>query len=84
MVTLLHMIAIAVNQAAFGRGTGFVLLSGVSCTGTESSLLSCGHYGIGVHYYCLHSDDVGVVCPTCKSCTSYLVHKIFTSELLLK
>ena len=58
----LHTIAIAVFDAAFGQGSGPVLLSGVRCSGTESSLLSCSH-GVA---YCSHSSDAGVVCPPCK------------------
>ena len=66
MVTFHYLIGVAVRQAAFGQGIGFVLLSYVGCTGSESSLLSCSH-GIGVTY-CSHYQDAGVVCPTCKSC----------------
>ena len=68
-MTFLYIIGIAVRsrRAAFGQGTGFVLLSYVGCTGSESSLLSCSHSGIGVTY-CSHYQDAGVVCPTCKSC----------------
>ena len=62
-ILILHTIAIAVRRAAFGQGTGLVLLSGVRCTGTESSLLSCSH-GVA---YCSHCFDAGVVCPSCKS-----------------
>ena len=56
---------VAVSYAGFGRGTGQILLDDLRCTGTESSLLSCSHSGIGVTY-CSHSNDAGVVCPTCK------------------
>ena len=62
---------VAVSYAAFGRGTGSILLDDVGCTGTESSLLSCSHIGIGVHN-CGHSEDAGVVCPSCKLYTSVL------------
>jgi len=60
----LFIAAIAVTRAAFGQGTGPVYLNSVGCTGTESSLLSCSHSGIGVT--CSHSADAGVVCPSCK------------------
>ena len=60
----LYALAIAVYQAGFEQGTGPVLLNGVRCTGTESSLLSCSHDGIG-RAYCSHSQDAGVVCPPC-------------------
>ena len=56
--------AVAVSQDAFGQGTGPILLDS-GCTGTESSLLSCSHIGVGFHH-CRGSVDAGVVCPTCK------------------
>ena len=65
MIIFLYTIAIAVNQAAFGQGTGPVLLSNVRCSGTESSLLSCSHDETYL-YRCLHDNDAGVVCPPCK------------------
>ena len=49
-------------QHSFGRGTGFVFLNYVSCTGAESSLLSCRINRVGENYC---SRDAGVVCP-CK------------------
>ena len=64
LLLFLHTIAFAVFFAAFGQGTGPVLLGYVRCTGTESSLLSCSHRAV----YCLHFQDAGVVCPPCKSC----------------
>ena len=58
-------VAIAMSQAAFGQGTGQILLDHVGCSGYESSLLSCNHRGIGVHG-CSHYEDAGVVCQPCK------------------
>ena len=60
----LFLAALAVIRATFGRGTGPIYLSSVGCTGTESSLVSCSHSGIGVTY-CSHYSDAGVVCPSC-------------------
>ena len=65
ILIFLHTIAIAVFDAGFGQGTGPVFLDGVRCTGNESSLLSCSRSGTPS---CSHSSDVGVVCPSCKSC----------------
>ena len=47
---------------------GPILLDDVGCRGTESSLLQCGHRGIGVHN-CSHYEDAGVRC-TGKNVTS--------------
>ena len=58
-----------------GQGTGPLLLSYVTCTGTESSLLSCSRTGTYLHR-CSHIYDAGVVCPPCKYC-SYLIFFIF-------
>ena len=58
-------VAIAMSRAAFGQGTGQILLDNVGCGGYEFSLLSCSHRGIGVNY-CGHHEDAGVVCQPCK------------------
>ena len=74
--------------ASFGRGTGPILLNVVGCTGTESSLLNCSHRDMDYYFYyfpysyyfdCLYDNNVGVVCPSCKSCFNT---KVVTSELL--
>ena len=66
------------SNAFYGPGTGKILLSGLSCSGYESSLLSCsrGNSVIGTTT-CLHSQDASVTCygpstqsPTTQSPTS--------------
>ena len=47
--------------AAFGQGTGPILLDNVACTGNEARLFDCPNNGIGIHN-CLHSEDAGAVC----------------------
>ena len=47
--------------AAFGPGTGPIVLDDVTCTGDESRLIDCSHDGLGVHS-CTHIEDVGVGC----------------------
>ena len=50
-----------VGGAAFGEGSGDILLDDVSCTGTETNLGDCTNAGFGVHN-CRHSEDAGVRC----------------------
>lgn len=51
-------------NAYFGRGTGPVLLSGLTCAGHEDQIDSCGSNGwYNTNSYCGHQYDVGVSCP---------------------
>uniref|UniRef100_A0A3P9CX55 SRCR domain-containing protein n=1 Tax=Maylandia zebra TaxID=106582 RepID=A0A3P9CX55_9CICH len=55
----------APRTAYFGAGTGQIWLSGVSCSGNESSLTECQHSGWGNYYYYYynrHYYDAGVIC----------------------
>lgn len=49
------------HEAEHGEGTGRIYLDDVDCDGTEASLLSCRHRGIGVHN-CEHHEDASVTC----------------------
>ena len=51
----------AYGSARFGQGIGTIMLDDVRCLGSESSLLSCKHSGVGNHD-CRHSQDVRVEC----------------------
>jgi len=46
-----------------------IWLDDVSCTGSESCLLSCTNRGIGSHN-CLHSEDVAIYCSDYQSLPS--------------
>ena len=51
------------RDARFGRGTGFIHLDRLGCSGSEQNLLNCSHRSIGVtSYYCGHDDDAGIRC----------------------
>ena len=52
----------AIGSAGFGQGSGPILLNSVTCTGNESTILSCGHLGVGNTYNCYHYEDAGVRC----------------------
>ena len=51
----------AQQMAAYGEGTGSILLDDVNCLGTESSIWQCSANPLGIHD-CGHSEDAGVVC----------------------
>ena len=52
---------IAYKSAHYGQGSGQILLDSVHCSGSESSLFSCKHRGVGNHY-CDHNEDASVRC----------------------
>jgi len=52
----------AIGSASFGQGSGPILLDSVTCSGSESTLASCGHLGVGITRSCSHNEDAGVRC----------------------
>ena len=61
---LLSLGAIPRLNAYYGRTTGPIWLDNLRCTGDETSILNCTHYGIdSISPFCDHGDDAGVECP---------------------
>ena len=52
----------AIGSAGFGQGSGSIWLDSVTCTGSESTLASCGHFGVNVTRSCYHINDASVTC----------------------
>ena len=57
--------------AAFGQGSGPILVDGLACNGDEELLEDCRHEGWGSHN-CQHYEDAGVICTG----RSELCHRI--------
>jgi len=49
------------STSDFNSTKGIIWLKDLSCTGTEMSIVNCGHGGWG-WANCGHSEDVGVTC----------------------
>ena len=62
----------AIGSAGFGQGSGPIWLNGVTCTGNESTLISCGHVGVGISGKCSHNKDAGVKCSGTISQSKYM------------
>ena len=51
----------ALGSAAFGQGSGDIILDNVQCVGTETDLFSCPSNG-PLSHNCVHGEDAGVQC----------------------
>lgn len=60
--------SIALRGAAFGEGTGMILLGSLLCNGSESDLVQCPRKDNIALYAatatCEHSEDAGVICES--------------------
>ena len=52
----------AIGSAYFSQGSGPIWLDSVTCTGSESILIRCGHLGVNITRSCSHFEDAGVRC----------------------
>ena len=52
--------------AAYGQGSGPILLDQVQCFGNESDIFDCPRNDIGMHN-CVHDQDAGVTCTARES-----------------
>ena len=50
------------SSAYFGEGSGPIWLDNVLCTGSESTIASCGHLGFSVTRSCSYYEVAGVRC----------------------
>ena len=61
IINSLNLGAQAVSFAAYGQGTGPILLDDVACAGTEARLIECRASPITIHN-CVHFEDASVRC----------------------
>ncbi|KAL8611818.1 hypothetical protein ACOMHN_053539 [Nucella lapillus] len=60
LLTIFLLIPLALSKAAYGQGTGSILLDDVDCKGNENTLSGC-YFTTGVNN-CEHSEDASVEC----------------------
>ena len=66
----------AIRSAGYGEGSGPIWLDSVTCTGSESTLASCGHLGVNITRNCYHWEDAGVLCFGALGSFGYCTHII--------
>ncbi|XP_041453692.1 deleted in malignant brain tumors 1 protein-like [Lytechinus variegatus] len=70
---------VARSYAAFGEGSGSIILDNVECEGTETDLFACPNNGPNVHN-CVHAEDAGVSCSNAPSGSVRLVGGSLNTE----
>ena len=65
-------------SAAYGQGTGEIVLDDVRCNGAEANIAFCSHNGYTVHN-CGHYEDAGVVCSGQCEYTGWAIRKNATT-----
>ncbi|XP_034772103.2 uncharacterized protein LOC117401589 [Acipenser ruthenus] len=73
----------APGNAAFGRGTGLILVYNSTCTGSESSLMQCVTPRLQTDQ-CTHAEDAGVVCSDSSMKPNLTVNLVKSGELSLQ
>ena len=68
-------------DAAFGQGSGPVLLDDVRCTGLEYRLFDCPNYGLEI-LNCGHNRDAGVTCLEGICTINYCIRMLLFNTLL--
>ncbi|XP_019850477.1 PREDICTED: scavenger receptor cysteine-rich domain superfamily protein-like [Amphimedon queenslandica] len=71
--------AAAKTSSYYGWGNGTILMDYVSCTGSETSITSCG-YNTVLTSSCIHSRLAGVVCQSGGTCTNNNIRLITASS----
>ena len=61
--------AVALSNAAYGQGSGSVLLTSLQCAGNETFLVNCSGAGFLNSQTCQHTRDAGVMCQR-KQCNN--------------
>lgn len=74
--------AITTDPQYFPGLTGYIFLDEVNCTGVETNILDCLSVDPGTHN-CLHTEDVGLVCPGQCLMATYEIKWIAFMTLLL-
>ena len=77
--------SLAYSNAYFGQSVSPILLTGLSCTGNETSLVSCPRSLTPIGYTgCSHTQDAGVSCSSIGLCSVHLfVSMLFISMTVL-